>query len=90
MTTKRWHLIWNFVAKEPRLYDNELDPAGLVDLAADYPDVIEELREIVAFHEAELRASSGARNGLLAAEAAGESKLDPKIAEQLRALGYMN
>ena len=77
----RYKMIINTKNNGVALYDLQEDPAETKDVAAHNPELVEELRGIVAARSKAL----GELNWL--PEQAGS--LNPAIAEELRALGYL-
>jgi arylsulfatase A-like enzyme len=87
VTTDRWH----FIAKgdgEVKLYDNRLDPAGLMDVALAHPTVIEKFKARVTSLEESIREMRSA-----ARRAAGDLPAEVEtdaVVEQLKQLGYID
>jgi arylsulfatase A-like enzyme len=68
------------------LYDLRADPLETTDVAAEHPEILEEMREELT---GRLR-HQVARGGELRGDAPEERLADPELVEQLRALGYLD
>ncbi len=81
MTTRRWKLL-----RDPdgvRLFDLESDPHEAKDVAADHPEVVTRLKAALVAEVARHK-----KAGQLHQRAGADGVLDPKLVEELRALGY--
>jgi arylsulfatase A-like enzyme len=74
----RWHLIRDADGTE-RLYDRDVDPEEHVDLASIEEDERRRLSATLDAHEASAPLPGAAESGL---------RIDPELAQRLRALGY--
>ncbi len=83
LTAGRWKLL-RAPKAPPELYDLESDPSELVNVAAGHAEVVARLTKLLA---AEVTRQKQSRTLHRKGAAAG-GELDPKIVEELRALGY--
>ena len=91
LTTSGWHAIWDLDDGAVTLYDNLRDPAGLLDVAAERANVMDELEQRLQPFLAELRAVN-IRARTLREEFRSRnlySQSEQEALEQLRALGYV-
>lgn len=92
LTTERWHLIHDLATDERRLYELANDPLGFTNVADHHPRVVAALSEGIAALESQLRETVALGRALSSEgnEGLGEGgRADPRIVEQLRALGYL-
>ncbi|MBM4013990.1 MAG: hypothetical protein FJ293_03370 [Planctomycetes bacterium] len=81
LTMRRWKLL-----RDPdgvRLFDLEADPHEANDVAADHPEVVSRLKAALVAEVARHK-----KAGLLHQRVGASGTLDPKLIEELRALGY--
>jgi len=83
LTTTRFKLLRRR-DRPPELYDLQADPFELADVAAAHPEVVTRLSRLLA-HEIDRQKQS---EKLHRAGMADEGRIDPRLLEELRALGY--
>ncbi|MCP4903177.1 MAG: sulfatase [bacterium] len=91
LSTPDWHFISDTKSDSVTLYDNQLDPAGLNDLALEKSNKLQELHDrllpfVTLHHQAVLRGRQLRENYL--ANGLPDAPTDETVA-QLRALGYL-
>ena len=79
-----WRLVVNASEGSRRLYDLNVDPRELDDLAAEHPDVVTRLEALL---EERVRQDESLRATLRASDE--EIELDPETLRELRGLGYL-
>lgn len=91
LTTQEWHLIVKLKEKQRVLYNNRSDPRGLNDVAETNAAIIAEFKKLerefaqrrsLIRHEQMLLEQLYEHSGAV-------DKVDPKVIEQLEALGYL-
>jgi len=80
----RWSLILSDVHQREELYDLAADPGETVNLAADRPEVLEQMRAAITAMQARCRAHPYSDIGV------DEVEMDADQKEALRALGYVD
>jgi arylsulfatase A-like enzyme len=83
----RWKLIHDFITDRTRLYDRELDPEEVVDLARERPDVVAGLMSRL---EARLREYREIRASVPSGPEVDNEALDVDARRRLEALGYVD
>jgi arylsulfatase len=86
LTTSRWKLLRRR-DRAPELFDLETDPFELKDVAAAHQDIVDRLGRLLASDiERQKRSEKLHHAGLAGMDDAGP--IDPKVLDELRALGY--
>ncbi len=89
--TKEWKLIWKQAGAIKELYQLRPDPREQVNVAAEYPQVVEELESRVLAHFASpSRSAAGSVRNDQPSDGVGPSKAEQILVEErLRDLGYI-
>lgn len=90
ITTDGWHFYLSRRSTNTALYDLSPDPRALTDIKTTKPEIVTKLSEDLGRFNKAYRQSVNLSKALEKLQGNKEPEMDPKIIEQLKALGYLD